>query len=59
MRQDLACGAQKAEDIDVELPDHFLVRAVFDRRQKTKAGIVDQHVDLARVRHHLRHGRAD
>nr|WP_242689936.1 hypothetical protein [Paracoccus fontiphilus] len=59
MRQDLARGAQKAEDIDVELPDHFFVRAIFDRRQKTKAGIVDQHVDPAYVRHHLRHGCAD
>jgi hypothetical protein len=59
MRQHLARGADQAEDIDIELLDHLLVRAVLERGEKTEAGIVDQHVDFARLGYDLRDGAAD
>nr|WP_218139105.1 hypothetical protein [Paracoccus alkenifer] len=54
-RKNLARHPQQAEYVDVELADHFLVGAVLDRGKQTKAGIVHQNVDAARLGDDPRH----
>ncbi len=59
MRQHRLRAAHHPKIIDIGDPAQFGVRHLFQRAQQAGTGIVDQYVDFAFARHHLRHALAD